>query len=71
MAYLKGHSFVVRMGEDPSHNLTGEFEMHNVPPGTYDLIVETFNYKTMMEVEVLDGQVTEVDPNLTNLCFQD
>ena len=35
MAYLNGHSYVAFIGADASNAVTGNFELHHVPAGTY------------------------------------
>jgi hypothetical protein len=71
IAYLNGHSFVVYIGEDASATVTGSFEMHHVPPATYDVVLVTPNLAPLImeAVPVISGETTDLG-NI-NLCFQD
>ena len=70
MAYLNGHSFVVFIGEDAAGAVTGAFEMHNVPPGTYDVDLRSPNYsRVISNVEVISGQVKDLGN--VDVCFID
>jgi collagen triple helix repeat protein len=70
MAYLNGHSFVVHIGADSSRTVTGAFEMHHVPPGTYDVVLVTPNLSRVIEdVEVISGQTADL--TTVNVCFAD
>jgi hypothetical protein len=53
-------------GEQPA---TGEFEMHQVPPGSYELHLVTPNLRRITEVVVSAGQVNDLETQ--DLCFQD
>jgi hypothetical protein len=46
MVYVNGHSYVAHIGGDAADNVTGSFELHYVPPGTYDLVLVTPNCQT-------------------------
>ncbi len=71
MAYLNGHSFVVfiGIGADASDTATGAFEMHHVPPGSYDVILEVPNLepRVVKNVPVISGQITNLDP--VDICW--
>ena len=69
--FLNGHSFLVNIeaGADENQTVTGEFEMHHVPPGAYELHLVAPNLRQIMEVVVTAGEVTDVE--LVNLCFPD
>jgi hypothetical protein len=71
MAYLNGHSFVVFIGADASNTVTGAFEMHQVPPGSYDVILEVPNLspRIMQGVAVTSGQITDLGK--VDVCFID
>ncbi len=70
MAYLNGHSYVAFIGADASDTITGNFELHHVPPGTYDVILVTPNYQGIVSgVEVAAGQVKDL--GIRNVCFVD
>ena len=70
MGYLNGHSFVVFIEADASQNVTGAFEMHHVPPGTYDLFLFGPNYSRIMEdVPVTAGQINDL--GTVDVCFID
>ena len=62
LAYLNGHSFVVHIGLNVHGDVeTGQFEMHSVPPGMYDL--HMFGPRTSLireEVQVIAGQITDL-----------
>ena len=67
---LNGHSYVAFIGADASNAVTGNFELHHVPAGTYDLILVTPNYDGIVAgVEVVSGQVTDV--GLRRVCIID
>lgn len=62
LAHLNGHSFVVYIAPDV-HGVveTGQFEMHNVPEGTYDLYMFGPKYSLIREdVPVKAGQITDL-----------
>lgn len=70
MAYLNSHSYVAFIGADASNAVTGNFELHHVPAGTYNLILVTPNYDGIVAgVEVVSGQVTDV--GLRRVCIID
>jgi hypothetical protein len=71
MAYLNGHSFVAVVGPDAAGTVTGAFELHRVPPDTYDVVFEAPNLAPVVVggVEVTSGQVKNLDP--VDVCFQD
>ena len=48
MVYLNGHSYVAHIGGDAANNVTGSFELHHVPPGTYDLVLVTPNLSDVL-----------------------
>ena len=62
-AFLNGHSFVVYVEGMPIGGTvqTGQFEMHNVPAGTYDLYIRgQSNSLIKKNVVVTAGQVTDL-----------
>jgi hypothetical protein len=68
MAYLNGHSYVAFIGD--TETLTGAFELHHVPPGSYDLVLVTPNLQDVVaSVQVVSGQVSDV--GVRDLCFPD
>ena len=71
MVYLNGHSFVVFIGISalPSNQAAGAYEMHHVPPGTYDVILEVPNLepRVVKDVHVTSGQITNLDP--VDICW--
>jgi hypothetical protein len=70
MVYLNGHSYVAFIGADASATVTGSFELHNVPPGTYDLVLVTPNLSDVLPgVQVVSGQTNDLATQ--NICFQD
>jgi hypothetical protein len=70
MAYLNGHSYIAFIGADASDTVTGSFELHQVPPGTYDLVLVTPNLSDVLPgVEVVSGET--LDLATRNICFQD
>ncbi len=69
-AYLNGHSFVVYVEASPIGGsvATGQFEMHNVPPGTYDLYIIGQHHSLIKKgVAVTAGQVTNL--NTIEICL--
>jgi hypothetical protein len=69
-AYLNGHSFVVYVEASPIGGsvATGQFQMHNVPPGTYDLYIIGQHYSLIKKgVAVTAGQVTNL--NTVEICL--
>jgi hypothetical protein len=67
MAFLNGHSFIVFIEKDAAGVVTGDFEMHNVPPGDYDLhLIGTYN-KRQLSVHVDADQVTDL--GVQNFCI--
>ena len=48
MVYLNGHSFIAFIGGDAADTVTGSFELHHVPPGTYDLVLVTPNLSDIL-----------------------
>jgi hypothetical protein len=69
MAYLNGHSYVAFIGADATDAVTGNFELHHVPPGSYDLVLVTPNLQDVVAVQVVSGQVNDL--GIRNLCFAD
>jgi hypothetical protein len=70
MAYLNGHSFIAFIGADAAERVTGAFELHNVPPGTYDLVLVTPNLSDILPaIQVVAGQTTDLATR--NICFAD
>ncbi len=70
MAYLNGHSYVAFIGADASDTVTGSFELHHVPPGTYDLVLVTPNLSDVLPgVQVVSGQTNDLATR--SICFQD
>lgn len=69
MAYVNGHSFVVFIGAGASNTVTGAFEMHHVPPGSYDVILEVPNLspRVMKDVRVTSGQITDL--GTVDICW--
>jgi hypothetical protein len=67
MAYLNGHSYIAFIGD--TDTITGAFELHHVPPGSYDLVLVTPNLQDTVAVQVVSGQVNDV--GVRNLCFAD
>ena len=70
MVYLNGHSYVAFIGGDASDVVTGNFELHHVPPGTYDLLLVTPNFQGIVSgVQVVSGEVKDLGTR--SLCFID
>ena len=70
MAYLNGHSYVAFIGADASDTVTGSFELHHVPPGTYDVVLVTPNLMDVLPgVQVVSGQTNDLATR--SICFQD
>jgi hypothetical protein len=70
MAYLNGHSYVAFIGADAQDVVSGNFELHHVPPGTYDVILVTPNLQGIVSgVQVVSGQVKDL--GIRNVCFAD
>lgn len=67
LVYLNGHSFAVYIGEVAPLTVTGAFEMHHVPPGTYDLHLVGTNYRRQMSVTVAADEITDVGKQ--NVCY--
>lgn len=66
-AYLNGHSFIVFVEADAANHVTGEFEMHHVPPGEYDLhLIGTYT-RRQMNVVVTAGQVNDLQHQ--DVCY--
>jgi hypothetical protein len=68
-AYLNGHSYLVNIEADEWQNVTGEFEMHHVSPGTYELHLHGPTYSRIMDVVVTAGEVNDLE--IQDVCFQD
>ena len=48
--------------------MTGSFELHHVPPGTYDLVLVTPNLSDVLPgVQVVSGQTNDLATR--NICF--
>jgi hypothetical protein len=70
MVYLNGHSYVAFIGGDASDTVTGNFELHHVPPGTYDLLLVTPNFQGIVSgVQVVSGEIKDLGTR--SLCFVD
>jgi hypothetical protein len=70
MAYVNGHSYVALIGADATGTTTGNFELHHVPPGTYDVLLVTPNLSGIVPgVQVVSGEVKDL--GIRNLCFAD
>jgi hypothetical protein len=68
MAFLNGHSFIVFIEKNASGVVTGDFEMHNVPPGDYNLhLIGTYNQR-QLNVHVDPDQVTDL--GLQDFCIR-
>ena len=69
MAYLNGHSYIAFIGADASETVTGSFELHHVPPGTYDLVLVTSYLSDVLGVQVVSGRTTDLGTR--SVCFAD